>query len=125
MCIPGSERLFVDCNGDLFPCEKTDGRCHLHLGHVESGVDVHKAYDVLVKFHEFLAQACASCWLWRLCQICLVGPTGGNGYDKDKAGRACESHRRTMTEMLTMYCAILEQNPKGLDCFLNDDATMR
>jgi len=33
----------------------------------------------------------------------------------------CENHRRTMTDMLKMYCAILERNPSGLDCFLEDD----
>ena len=121
MCIPSSERLFVDSDGDLFPCEKTDGRRHLHLGHIDSGVDVRKVYDILVAFHEFLAEECASCWLWRLCRVCLPGPTAGNGYDRDKARRLCEGHRDAMPQMLKMYCTVLERNPTALDFLLNED----
>ena len=124
MCIPSNDRLFVDCTGQLYPCEKTDGRRHLHLGHIDTGVDARKAYDLLVKFHEFLAQECASCWLWRLCRVCAPGPTVGNGYDKDAARRMCDDHRTTMTDMLKMYCTILERNPSGLDCFLEDGSEM-
>ena len=120
ICVPGSDRLFVDCNGDLFPCEKTDGRRHLRLGHIDSGVDVRKVNDILVAFHEFLAQECSSCWLWRLCRVCLPGPTMGDGFDRDTARRLCEGHRQAMVPMLEMYCAILERNPNALDSFVDD-----
>jgi len=121
ICIPSKQRLFVDCNGDLFPCEKTDGFRHLHLGHVDTGVDARKAYDIIVKFHEFLAAECASCWLWRLCPVCFVGATVGSAYEREKARRVCDIHRREMAETLKTYCTILEQNPTALDCFLEPD----
>jgi len=120
ICVPGSDRLFVDCNGDLFPCEKTDGRGHLRLGHIDSGVDVGKANDVVMAFHEFLVQECASCWLWRLCQVCLPGPTKGDGFDRDTARRLCEGHRQAMVPMLEMYCTVLERNPTALDSFVDN-----
>jgi uncharacterized protein len=118
ICIPSKQRLFVDCNGDLFPCEKTDGFRHLHLGNVDTGVDPQRAYDITVGFHEFMAEECAACWMWRLCPVCFVGATVGNGYDRAKARRVCDRHRREMAETLKTYCTILERNPTGLDCFL-------
>ena len=120
ICTPGQQRLFVDCDGDLYPCEKTEGYRHLRLGHVDSGVDVDKAYDIMVKFHDFLVRECSSCWMWRLCPVCLVGPTVGHGYDRAKARRACENQRREMTGILKMYCAILETNRTALDCLLEN-----
>jgi len=121
ICIPSKQRLFVDCRGDLFPCEKTDGFRHLHLGHVDTGVDAQKAYDITVKFHEFLAEECASCWLWRLCPVCFVGASVGSDYEREKAKRVCDIHRREMAETLKTYCTILERNPTALDCFLDDE----
>ena len=35
----------------------------------------------------------------------------------------CDDQRRDMAEMLRMYCTILEKNPNGLDCLLDDDQT--
>ncbi|HRT93389.1 MAG TPA: radical SAM protein [Planctomycetota bacterium] len=124
ICIPSKQRLFVDCNGDLFPCEKTDGFRHLHLGHVDTGVDARRAYDIIVGFHEFLAEECASCWLWRLCPVCFVGATVGNAYARDKARRVCEMHRREMADTLKTYCTILEHDPGALDCFLDSQADL-
>ncbi len=123
ICIPSKPRLFVDCNGDLFPCEKTDGFRHLHLGQVSTGVDAQRAFDIVRQFHEFMAQDCASCWMWRLCPICFTGPSMGNGYDRDKARRVCELHRRDMAKTLALYCAILERNPTALDCLLDQPTT--
>ncbi|MBM4037127.1 MAG: radical SAM protein [Planctomycetes bacterium] len=119
VCIPGREKLFVDCDGNLFPCEKADGRSHLRLGHVSTGVDARRSHAIITAFHEFLAQDCAACWLWRLCRVCFIGPTVGNSYDRAKARRICDGHRADMAEMLQTYCTILEQNPTGLDCFLD------
>ena len=125
MCTPGKQRLFVDCTGELFPCEKTEGSRHLHLGHVSRGVDVEKASDIIWEFHEFLAQECSSCWLWRLCPMCPTGASVGHSYGRDKATRACDLHRGDMAEMLRMYCTILERNPTALDGFLDGDAEPR
>ena len=124
MCIPSSERLFVDYAGELFPCEKTDGRRHLSLGHIRSGVDARRVYDIIVGFHEFLAHECAACWAWRLCRVCAPSPTVGDGYDRDTARRMCEAHRGILTDMLKMYCTIMERNPAALDCFLKDEPGM-
>jgi uncharacterized protein len=122
MCVPGCERLFVDCTGELYPCEKTDGQRHVHLGHISTGVDVAKAYRILQEFHAFLGSACASCWMWRICRACLPGPSLGHGYDRGKAQEMCKSLRTEMTDMLQVYCAILERNPAGLDCYLEAGA---
>lgn len=118
MCVPGCERLFVDCTGELYPCEKTDGQRHVHLGHISTGVDVARACQILQEFHAFLASECASCWMWRICRACLPGPSLGHGYDQAKAQTMCQSLRTEMTDMLQIYCTILERNPAGLDCYL-------
>lgn len=119
VCIPSSERLFVDCTGNLFPCEKTDGKPHLRLGHIDSGIDPRRAHEITVEFHDFLAGECASCWLWRLCRICPAGLSIGGSYSREQARRLCEAHRDGMTAMLELYCSILERKPDALDYFLN------
>lgn len=120
MCIPSTERLFVDCDGDLYPCEKTDGRRHLRIGRIETGVDVDRVVAVLSEFHEFLAAECSRCWAWRLCRLCLTGPTVGDGYDRARTRRVCEGQRRFLTDTLALYCSILERNPHGLDAYFAD-----
>jgi uncharacterized protein len=119
-CAPGSERLFVTCAGDLYPCEKTDGRRHLRLGHVDDGVDLTRARSILEDFHAFLADDCANCWLWRLCQVCPAGPSIGHGFDRDRARAVCDGHREGMAHMLSLYASILERNPTALDFFLEE-----
>ena len=42
-CVPGHTRLYVDVNGNLYPCEKVDESDEYVIGNVDSGIDINKA----------------------------------------------------------------------------------
>jgi len=118
-CIPGNRKIFVDCGGDIYPCEKTDSANHLLLGNIRTGgVQVEKVIEMMQSFYSFVTDSCAGCWLNKICDACFVQPTWGNEFNVEKLSYACKSMRSRYSKMLKLYCAIMEENPNGLDALI-------
>lgn len=71
-CVAGCTRLFVDINGQLFPCEKASGLSKaLIIGNVDEGINVDKVRSCL-NLGSLSGDRCRNCWAMRLCSICAV-----------------------------------------------------
>lgn len=47
-CVPGIQRLFVDVEGNLYPCERvSEASKAVRMGHIDTGFDIDKARALL------------------------------------------------------------------------------
>lgn len=69
-CIPGVERVFVDVNGEFFPCEKiTEDKC-FSIGNIDEGFNLDRVKTFL-NLGKITEESCKGCWALRLCEMCV------------------------------------------------------
>ena len=98
-CIPGKLRLFVDCFGNMYPCEKVDENASMCIGTIEGGFDLTKIEELL-NFNVKNAERCKKCWAFQLCGICCRTVFDSHGYSKDKHISACQSSQAAAYDQL-------------------------
>lgn len=78
-CIPGTMRMFVDVDGQIFPCERVSERSEvMRIGHVDSGFEIDKVRQIL-EIGKLTEDSCKNCWAFRLCDQCVKRADTGNG----------------------------------------------
>lgn len=71
-CYPGFQRLFVNCEGEFFPCEKVSETCNcLKIGNLKDGFDMRKI-ESLLDIGILTQKECCNCWAKRFCDICAL-----------------------------------------------------
>lgn len=98
-CVPGKLRLFVDCFGNMFPCEKVDENTSMSIGNIENGFDINKIKKLL-NFNANNAGKCKKCWAFQLCSICCRTVFNSQGYSKDMHTSACQASQAAAYEQL-------------------------
>ena len=89
-CIPGVNRLFVNTNGDLFPCEKANEKSDvMTLGNIVTGIDMDKAINML-NITKLMPEKCRNCWGILHCNICACTIDAGNYYSKEMNNMMCK-----------------------------------
>ena len=69
-CIPGQKRLFVNTDGNLFPCERVSETSPVMcIGSLDTGFDFEKAANLL-NVGAITKDACRNCWAIRHCTSC-------------------------------------------------------
>lgn len=69
-CLPGKQRLMVNAEGKLFPCERVSETIERNcLGNIEDGINLEKAHKLLniSKLNEI---NCKDCFAFRYCSLC-------------------------------------------------------
>ena len=115
-CLPGTRRLFVDCDGHYHMCERIEPT--LPIGDVERGIDLDAVSKVWNSYRQANEKQCIECWLNRLCSQCLACAQGGEYMFPDLEQR-CAERRTWMSRTLVDYCEIMETNPFALK-FMDD-----
>lgn len=105
-CIPGYNKLFVDVNGNLFPCEKiSENNKTMNIGDIKNGLDVEKIKP-MIEISSLTADECARCWGFRLCMLCLKYSADSTGLSRDIRLRNCNKSLHNATELLYNYVAL-------------------
>jgi len=68
-CIPGQLRLFINADGDMFPCERVNESDVMKIGTLDTGFDYKKA-RALINIGSLTSEECRNCWAIRHCIIC-------------------------------------------------------
>ncbi|MCM1103446.1 MAG: radical SAM protein [Clostridium sp.] len=69
-CVPGKLRLFVDAEGNLYPCERVSEKSPaMRIGTLAGGFDLDKAEKIL-QVAELTKDTCRNCWCFRFCDQC-------------------------------------------------------
>lgn len=70
-CMPGARRMFVNIEGDIYPCEKVSESINgTQIGRIEQGFDYKKIYSIL-NIGQLTEKECLECWNLRLCKMCV------------------------------------------------------
>lgn len=108
VCIPGTRKLFMDIQGNLFPCEKcSETSPIMKLGTVDEGFYIDKV-EQLLNIGKLSEDRCKNCWAIRLCNICAVSVDDGEGLSHKKKQRACNNFTQAQLEWFLYYCMLKE-----------------
>ncbi len=69
-CVAGVNRLFADCRGVFFPCEKACEFKELSIGNISTGINEEKIEEFL-NIGKLTENECKSCWAMRFCNLCV------------------------------------------------------
>lgn len=69
-CIPGVTRLFINTDGNMYPCEKvSEESSAMCIGNIDRGFDIPKIRKLL-NIGQLTETKCMNCWALRFCNIC-------------------------------------------------------
>lgn len=116
-CVPGAQRLFVDVNGNLYPCERVSEESEImRIGHVDSGFEYDKIRNIL-NIGQITKDSCVNCWAFRFCTLCAAFADELNELSGKKMKSNCKVTRNALEQQLKDYCMLNEFEY----CFDNSD----
>lgn len=107
-CIPGVQRLFVDVDGNLYPCERVSETSEImRIGNITDGFDVEKARKIL-NIGQLTEKQCRSCWAFRFCTQCAATADGIHELSSALRLQNCSRIRSSTEAMFRSYCVLRE-----------------
>lgn len=92
-CIPGKMRLFIDCFGNLYPCERVSETADvMKIGTVNTGFDLDKIYKLL-NIAQLTEKECKNCWAFQQCSVCAKYAIFNNAFCKEKKILRCKTSK--------------------------------
>lgn len=99
-CLPGVNRLFIDTEGKIFPCERVselvEDWC---LGDLETGINIFKALKML-NISQMTEDECKKCYAFNLCTACIRGAEVSTEVSREQRLKECEYIRNGVMTML-------------------------
>lgn len=90
-CMPGLLRLFINADGDFFPCEKVSELSEvMNIGSIYKGFDFGKMENI-INFSTISHRNCKTCPVFRHCGICAKLCDGGDKLSEDAFLSACSN----------------------------------
>jgi len=105
-CIPGNYRLFVNVDGDFYPCERVSETCEYQkIGNIEEGFDLDNAERIL-NVERMTEESCHTCWAYNYCSICIADINTSYDNPADSISEKCSDIRRSTEERFKDYCVL-------------------
>ena len=107
-CIPGVRKLFVDVDGNLFPCERVSESSEVsRIGHIDQGIDEEKALRLL-NIEWLTSEDCRSCWAYTMCSSCFTYADDEGELSRDKQLKECRANKMQVEENIKDYLVLRE-----------------
>lgn len=109
-CVPGLKKLFIDVDGNFFPCERIDENSEfMKMGDVSAGFNIERVHEIL-NVGAVTQEECKNCWAFHHCSICPAAADTGKkiGYDKEYKLRKCDNVRANALDKLKNYTMMKE-----------------
>lgn len=108
VCVPGTRKLFMDIQGNLFPCEKcSETSPVMKIGNIGDGFYIEKV-ERLLNIGKISKDRCKNCWAIRLCNLCAVAVDDGQQLSEKKKQKACKEFMDAQLEWFLYYCMLKE-----------------
>ncbi|AWB45570.1 Cys-rich peptide radical SAM maturase CcpM [Paenibacillus sp. CAA11] len=105
-CVPGQHKLFVDVEGNLYPCERVSETSPvMKMGSLESGFDI-AAAKRLLNVGQATEKECSECWAFHFCTQCVAFADGVTEISKEKRLSECERVKTSVEEMMKDYIVL-------------------
>lgn len=111
-CIPGTKRLYIDTQGDMYACERINKSPK--LGNILKGIDLELVLEKY--YYEYSAKSikyCCDCWAAKMCPVCYANRMDEDGILED-AHIYCEEMKEFLAKQFSLYHEILEKTPEKL-----------
>lgn len=107
-CISGISKLFVNVDGNFYPCEKVneESPCMV-IGNIDQGFDLEQIKKHL-NIAKLTEKRCRNCWAQVHCNICQKQADGGEALSGEVKNKYCQSVYDNVTAMLRMYVLFYE-----------------
>lgn len=107
-CVPGLQRLFVNTDGNFYPCERVNESSEvMKIGDIDQGIDIDKAKELL-NVGKITEDTCKICWAFRFCNSCAVYAEDGSSLSPEKRLSRCNSIRNSVEAYFKEYCVLKE-----------------
>ena len=94
-CVPGALRLFVDVEGNFFPCEHVSETSEvMKIGNLNDGFYVDKV-NTLLNVAKLTESSCRKCWAYHQCYQCA---------------KFCDNDKTLSREMRRIECSKVKRN---------------
>ena len=114
-CIPGVKKLFVNAEGNYFPCEKANEMSeHLKIGNIYSDFDTEKM-KAIYNIGKISEEECVDCWAIKLCSTCAVNIDDGTKLSKKLKQSRCVAQKKQLDRELVQLglIALFRQLPQS------------
>ena len=92
-CVPAVRRIFVNADGEFYPCEKIDSDPSCMIGSLDSGVDAQKAAQIL-NIGKLTEEECKECWATRFCTMCVRNCIYNGSWSRSMKIKECELQKK-------------------------------
>lgn len=107
-CIPGIHKLFVNIEGDFYPCEKLNENIQeLVIGNIESGFNYNRIESIL-NVGKTTQEECRNCWCNRYCYQCIMFSEKGDSLSAEARKSHCKSVKEATENLFKDYCLFKE-----------------
>ncbi len=107
-CVPGAQRLFVDVNGNLYPCERVSENSEvMRIGHIDTGFNIDKVRNLL-NVGKITEKSCRDCWAFRFCTLCAAQADDTKELSPTMKLSNCNAVRASQEQNLKDYCTLNE-----------------
>lgn len=119
-CMPGTRRLYVDCDGRFHMCERINNT--IPIGDVDRGIEPERVASLVDEYRSVSEGDCRNCWLLRFCSICFASCVKDGCFDIKHKRSICKQRRDSFHQSLVDYCQIVEINPAAFK-YMDDIVT--
>ncbi len=109
-CIPGQRKLFVNADGDMYPCEKVNELAdEQKIGNINIGFDFDKI-DKILNIARITESQCRNCFAFRHCSVCVIHCSDENGISSEAKLKHCQNIKKKFVKSLRLKALIMEIN---------------
>lgn len=107
-CLPGYTRMFVDVEGNIFPCEKLSGNSKIsQIGHINTGFNYDNIYQLL-NIGKITEQECKNCWAFFFCSCCVKYVDNIDNLSREKKLHECTGIKSSVLKNMSEYIITTE-----------------
>lgn len=111
-CYPGMNCAFVDIDGTVCACERTE---HAPIGHMdEKPIDGKIVKKYVNSYYEIAKKFCPNCWAAKLCPKCFSHVKRGELTEANFL-EYCDKFRTSVLRNLELFVSIKEKDEKAFD----------
>lgn len=120
-CIPGVQRLFLNVNGEFFPCERVNEESYvMNIGNIDDGFDIEKVRSIL-NIGKISEEECKTCWAIRFCGLCAAAADNVTEFSSKKKAGYCNNTKNSIESMFKDICTLREKGFNFSDVQIEND----
>ncbi|WP_066501254.1 Cys-rich peptide radical SAM maturase CcpM [Abyssisolibacter fermentans] len=107
-CVPGVKKLFVNVDGDFFPCERVSEISKpMIIGNIDDGFYLDKIRAIL-NIGKLSEDLCKNCWAFRFCTMCASAADAIGELSRETKIKGCPSVKFNAEKDLEELCILKE-----------------